>query len=40
MLLTWCVPSRDRALPSPPHETPIHLWIVVIVIAKEPKVLL
>ena len=36
MLLTWCAPSRDRALPSPrPERNSDPLWIVVIVVAKE-----
>jgi len=41
MLLTWCAPSRDRALPSPrPERNSDPLWIVVIVVAKESRILL
>jgi len=40
MLLTWCAPQGIERCRVPPNETPIRLWIVVIVVAKEINILL
>ena len=41
MLLTWCAPQGiERCRVPLLNETPIRLWIVVIVVAKEINILL